>query len=120
MNDKLEKAVDGILKKTENGKIDWERSSIDLFQENPFYKKYITDHDMVIDGVNNYVAPYKNGYIYFTNQVADGYSEIAIQPNEKADITILSSGNSSQLETLEETIKNNLDNPDDFLNDLIN
>ena len=39
MNDKLEKAVDGILKKTENGKIDWERSSIDLFQENPFYKK---------------------------------------------------------------------------------
>lgn len=66
------------------------------------------------------MAPYKEGYIYFTNQVEDGYREIAIQPNKNADITVLSSGNSPKLKTLEETIKNELDDPDDFLDDLIN
>lgn len=120
MSDKFEKAVDGIINKTEDGKIEWERSDIDLWRKNAFYNKYISSNDMRIDGINNYVAPYKEGYIYFTNQVEDGYREIAIQPNENADITVLSSGNSPKLKLLEETIKNELDDPDDFLNDLIN
>lgn len=120
MSDKLEKAVDAIIQKTEDGKIEWERSDINLWKKNPFYNRYITENNMGIDGVNNYMAPYKDGYIYFTNQVEDGYREIAIQPNANADITVLSSGNSSKLRTLEETIKSDLDNPDDFLDDLIN
>lgn len=120
MGNKFEKAVDAIIQKTEDGKIEWERTNIDLWRQNAFYNKYITNNDMSIDGVNNYMAPYKDGYIYFTNQVEDGYREIAIQPNANADITILSSGNSPKLRTLEETIKNDLDNPDDFLDDLIN
>lgn len=119
MNDKLEKVVDAVIDKTEKGKIAWERADINLYNENAFYHKYISNNYMTIDGVNNYVAPYKDGYIYFTNQVDDGYREIAIQPNKNADITVLSTGRSSKLVTLEEVIKNELDNPDDFIDSLL-
>lgn len=120
MSNKFEKAVDAIIQKTGDGKIEWKRTDINLWRENAFYNKYITDNEMAIDGVNNYMAPYKDGYIYFTNQVEDRYREIAIQPNANADITVLASGNSTKLRTLEDTIKSVLDNPDDFLDDLIN
>lgn len=119
MSDKLEKAVDAIIQKTEDGKIEWERTDAGLLRKNPFYYKYISNNEMVEDNVNNYIAPYKDGYIYFTNQVEDGYREIAIQPRANADITVLSTGRSAKLRTLEETIKNELDNPDDFIDSLI-
>ena len=118
MGDKLEKAVDAIIQKTEVGKIEWKRTDEELLRKNPFYYHYMSNSDMAIDGINNYIAPYKEGYIYFTNQVADGYREIAIQPSYNADITVLSTGRSSKLRTLEETIKNELDNPDDFIESL--
>ena len=119
MNDKLERAVDAIIKKTEDGKIDWDRTDIDLWRKNPFYNKYVSNNDMAIDGVNNYIAQYKNGYIYFTNQVEDGYREIAIQPSDNSDITVLSSGTSAKLKSLEAIIKNEIDNPDDFIDSLL-
>lgn len=119
MNDKLEKAVDAVIDKTENGKIAWERVDVELYKKNAFYRKYVSNSDMIVDGVNNYIAPYKDGYIYFTNQVDDGYREIAIQPNKNADITVLSTGRSSKLTILEEVIKNELDNPDDFIDSLL-
>ncbi|MBQ9928968.1 MAG: hypothetical protein IJO65_13480 [Lachnospiraceae bacterium] len=118
MSDKLEKAVDAIIQKTEEGKIEWERTDAEMLRKNPFYYNYISNNDMAVDPVNNYVAPYKDGYIYFTNQVEDGYREIAIQPKVNADITVLSTGRSTKLRTLEEIIKNELDNPDDFIESL--
>lgn len=119
MNDKLEKAVDAVIDKTEKGKIAWERTDANLYRENAFYHQYVSNSDMRIDGVNNYIAPYGDGYIYFTNQVDDGYREIAIQPNKNADITVLSTGRSSKLLTLEEIIKDKLDSPDDFIDSLL-
>ena len=117
MSDKLEKAVDAIIAKTENGMIQWERKDVEMYKKNPFYKKYISDNYIVLDGINNYVSTYNEGYIYFTNQT--GYREIAIQPKENADLTILSSGSTSKLKSLEEIIKNSLDNPDDFIDSLL-
>lgn len=117
MNDKLDKAVDAITKKTESGVIEWKRME-NFNEQNPFYQKYCSDNYMSFDHVNNYMASYKDGYIYFTNQVDENYREIAIQPNENADITVLATGHSSKLKTLEEVIKNELDNPDDFINSL--
>lgn len=119
MGDKLEQAVDAIISKTESGQITWERIDSNLYNRNPFYKRYVSENYMIMDGVNNYVAPYKDGYIFFTNQVNDSYREIAIQPKSNADITVLSTGRSSKLKTLEETIKNELDNPDDFIESLL-
>ena len=118
MSDKLEKAVDAIIKKTEEGSIKWERNSADLMKKNLFYGKYILKNDMEIDYVNNYFAPYKDGYIFFTNQVNYGYREIAIQPKQDADITVLSTGRSDKLRALELMIKNKLDDPDDFIESL--
>lgn len=118
MNDKLEQAVDAIISKTESGTIEWERMA-EYKSQNPFYKRYLSDNFMTFDGVNNYMASYNDGYIFFTNQTDDGYREIAIQPHENADITVLSTGRSSKLKTLEEVIKNELDNPDDFINSLL-
>lgn len=120
MNEKFEKAVDAIIKKTENGKIEWERTDIGIYNSNPFFHQYICDNCMEFDGINSYVAPYNNGFIYFTNQTDDGYRELAIQPNNNADITVISTGRSQKLKTLEETIKSDLDNPDDFINSLLN
>lgn len=119
MGDKLEKVVDAIINKTESGEIVWERSDIDLFKKNPFYHKYITNNDMTIDGVNNYVASFRDGYIYYTNQTEDGYRELAIQPKKNADITILSTGRQPKLRALEEIITNELDNPDEFIEYLL-
>lgn len=118
MNDKLEKAVDAIMRKTESGTIEWKRME-DYSTQNPFYKKYLLDNYMTFDMVNNYMAPYNDGYIYFTNQTDEEYREIAIQPNENSNITVLSTGRSQKLKTLEEIIKNELDNPDDFINSLL-
>ena len=119
MNDKLEKAVDAVIDKTEKGKINWERTDTNFYNRNAFYHKYVSNNGMILDGVNNYVAPYGEGYIYFTNQVDAGYREIAIQPNKNADITVLSTGRASKLMTLEDIIKDKLDNPDDFLDSLL-
>lgn len=118
MADKLEKVVDAIIKKTESGEIEWERMD-DYNSQNPFYRNYISDNCMSFDSMNNYIASYNNGYIFFTNQSDAGYREIAIQPKENADITVLSTGRSQKLKTLEEVIKNELDNPDDFINSLL-
>lgn len=118
MNDKLEKAVDAIVNKTESGKIEWKRMD-DFNSQNPFYRKYLSDNYMAFDKVNNYMAPYNEGYIFFTNQTDEGYREVAVQPKEDSDITVLSTGRSEKLKTLEEVIKNELDNPDDFINSLI-
>lgn len=119
MTNKLEKAVDAIIDKTESGLISWERIDSNLYNKNAFYKKYISDNYMALDVVNNYVASYNDGYIYFSNQISDNYREIAIQPNKNADITVLSTGRSSKLKTLEELIKNELDNPDEFIDSLL-
>lgn len=74
---------------------------------------------MTVDFVNHYMAPYKDGYIYFTNQVDDGYREIAVQPRANAGITVLATGRSSKLRILEDAIKSELDDPDDFIESLI-
>lgn len=118
MGDKLEKAVDAIIKKTGNGVINWERIDIKEYRSNPFYRKYVDDNYFELDGMNSYMAPYNGGYIFFTNQVNSGYREVAIQPKINADITVLSSGNDSKLKLLESTIKNELDSPDDFIDSL--
>lgn len=120
MNDKFEKALEAIIEKTESGRISWKRTDIELYRTNQFYNQYVKENDMGIDGINNYAAPYGEGYIYFTNQVEDGYRELAIQPNEKACISVLATGKMSKLTVLEETIKNELDNTDDFIDSLIN
>lgn len=116
MSDKLEKAVDAIIKKTENGKIQWERKDVELYKSNPFYKKYVSDNYINLDGINNYVGSFKDGYIYLTNQ--SGFRELAIQPNVNADITVLSFEAEGKLKVLEEKIKNILDDPDDFIDSL--
>ena len=116
MGDKLNKAVDAIVKKTEEGKMDWERTDERMMRKNAFFRKYIDDNGIEFDGMNNYMAEYNQGYIYFSNQ--SGFREIAIQPNNNADITILETGLSSNLRKLEELIKDRLDNPDDFINSL--
>ena len=119
MSDKLEKAVDAIIDKTENGQISWERIDTNWYNKNAFYKNYISENYMALDVINNYVASYNEGYIYFSNQLHDGYREVAIQPNKNADITILSTGRTSKLKTLEEIIKGKLDNPDEFIDSLL-
>lgn len=119
MSDKLEKAVDAIIDKTENGQISWERIDTNWYNKNAFYKNYISENYMALDVINNYVASYNEGYIYFSNQLNDGYREVAIQPNKNADITILSTGRTSKLKTLEEIIKGKLDNPDEFIDSLL-
>ncbi len=118
MSDKLEKVVEAIINKTESGEIEWERMD-DYNSQNPFFKNYISNNCMMFDAVNNYMASYNDGYIYFTNQTDESYREIAIQPNKNADITVLSTGRSENLKMLEEVIKNELDNPDDFINSLL-
>jgi len=118
MSDKLEKVVDAIINKTESGEIEWDRMD-DYSSQNSFYKNYISNNYMMFDEVNNYMASYNDGYIFFTNQTEEGYREIAIQPNKNADITVLSTGRSANLKMLEEVIKNKLDNPDDFINSLL-
>ena len=119
MSDKLEKAVDAIIEKSKDGRISWERTDKEYYKKNPFYFQYIQENVMGIDGINSYTASYGDGYIYFTNQVEDGYKEIAIQPNKNACLSILSTGRSAKLTALEETIKNELDNTDDFIASLI-
>lgn len=119
MNDKLEKAVDAVIEKTESGRISWERIDIEYYKSNPFYYQYVQDNVMGLDGINSYVAPYGEGYIYFTNQVEDRYRELAIQPNIKACISTLATGRSTKLVSLEEAIRNKLDNTDDFIESLI-
>lgn len=116
MSDKLEKAVEAIVAKTEDGKIQWERKNEEVYRKNPFYRKYVSEHFITLDGISDYVAPYKEGYIYLSNQ--SGYREIAIQPNDNADITVLSAEPGGKLKRLEDVIKNNLDNPDDFIDSL--
>lgn len=118
MSDKLEQAVEAIISKTENEMLDWRRVDKKDYDANPFYKQYIQNNQMWLDGINNYVAEYNNGYIYFTNQVEEGYREIAIQPKSNADITVLSTGRNTKLKNLEEVIKDRLDNPDDFIDSL--
>ncbi len=119
MSEKLEKAVDAIISKTEKGQISWNRIDANILKNNPFYKQYISENYMELDLINNYVAPYNGGYIYFTNQTFSDYREIAIQPKENASITVLSTGRSVKLKMLEENIKNELDNPDEFIESLI-
>lgn len=118
MSEKLEKAVDAIIKKTEEGQILWDRVDANICKNNPFYLQYINENFMDFDLVNNYVAPYNDGYIYFTNQTFSDYREIAIQPKSNASITVLSTGRSSKLKGLEENIKDELDNPDEFIESL--
>lgn len=119
MNDKLDRAVEAILQKTQNGIIDWERIDYGYCKENPFYRQHVSERDMAVDGINSYMAEYKEGYIFFTKQADFGYSEIAIQPNPNADITVLATGSTPKLRNLEATIKEELDNPDDFIDSLL-
>lgn len=118
MGDKLEQAVEAIIDKTENEMLDWRRVDKKDYDVNPFYRQYIENNQMCLDGINNYVTEYNNGHIYFTNQVDEGYREIAIQPKANADITVLSTGRNAKLKILEEVIKDQLDNPDDFIDSL--
>ena len=119
MTDKLDKAVEAITLKTKNNKIEWERMTGSLSTQNVFYKQYILDGGFEYDGINCYVAHFKDGYIYFNNSSSDEYKELAIQPSSKSDITVLAFG-SKKLKELENSIKNTLDNPDDFIDSLLN
>lgn len=85
------------------------RVSQEVFDEGCGYEKLL-----IFDADGTLISM----YIYFTNQVEDGYREIAIRPKDNADITVLSTGRSSKLRTLEETIKSELDNPDAFIESL--
>ena len=119
MDNKFAQAVDAVIKKTEENKLVWERVGTEFYQNNPFFRKYIQDNYILLDGINNYMALYKEGYIYFNNSEGGGYREIAIQPKEGADVTVLSMGRVNSLEKLENAIKSKLDNPDEFINSLI-
>lgn len=120
MSDKLDKVVDAISAKTNNNDIEWDRMKGSFEKQNPFYRQYIMDNYFNYDGMNCYVAEYNNGYIYYTKSPNDKYGELSIQPSEDTDLTILaSSGSNKKLEELENTIKNKIDNPDDFINSLL-
>lgn len=122
MSDKLDRVVDAIIKKTEDGLLDWERIDGGYCKRNSFYRRYAEDNGLELDGINTYMASYDGGYIFFTNQSQFGYREIAIQPNKGADITTLSTGSANstpKLSELESIIKEELDNPDDFLDSLL-
>ena len=119
MRDKLDQAVEAILEKTQEGRIDWERIDRNYCNKNPFYRQHVIDYDMDVDGINSYMAEYKNGHIFFNKQADFGYSEISIQPNKSADITVLASGMAPNLQKLEASIKEELDNPDDFIDSLL-
>ena len=120
MDNKFERVLEAIIDKTESGNILWKRTDTELYRTNPFYSQYIRDNDMGIDGINNYSASYGEGYIYFTNQVEDGYRELAVQPNKTACVSVLATGRVPKLTVLEDKIKNKLDNTDDFIDSIIN
>ena len=106
MDNKFVQAVDAVMKKTEENELTWERVRNDHVKKNSLYRKYIEDNYIMLDGINNYVASYNEGYIYFNNSEGGGYREVAIQPKEGADVTVLSMGRVSKLENLENLIKN--------------
>lgn len=81
----------------------------DFKSQTPFYKNVF----LII------IWRHITGDIFFYNQTDEGYREVAIQPKENSDITVLSTGRSEKLKTLEEVIKSELDDPDDFINSLI-
>ncbi len=119
MNNKLAQAVEAVLKKTKVGELEWERIDRNECRENPFFQKYVFDNYIELDGIHNYRAAYNDGYIYFNNSAGEGYREVAIQPKKDADITVLSIGHIPVLEELETEIKYALDNPDEFIDSLL-
>lgn len=119
MSDKLSKVMDSIIRKTENGELEWERIDKTYFNCNPFYRDHIYENELTIDGINNYMAEYKNGYLFFTKDSDFSSGELAIQPNAKAALTVIEAGMGPQLRTLEAVIKEELDNPDEFIDSLL-
>lgn len=119
MNDKMGKVVENVIKKTESGELEWERVDNTYLRQNPFYYKHVCENDLTVDGINNYVAEYNNGYLFFSKDSEFGSAELAIQPHAKADLTVIEMGMRPQLRTLEATIREELDNPDDFIDSLL-
>lgn len=115
----FDKTIEAIINKTKNKIIQWDRIDQNYINRNSFYKKYILDNFVNVDGINQYVASFTNGNIFFSKDSESGYCEVAIQPGPKAAIMPIKSGNSGALRILEEEIKEKIDNPDDFINKLL-
>ena len=73
---------------------------------------------MAMDTVNCYQTNYNNGVIYYTNQIYDGFRELDVQPEADKAITKVSK-DYLQLSFLEEAIRKQIDNPEDFLSSLL-
>ena len=71
-----------------------------------------------MDTVNCYQADYNNGVIYYTNQIYDGFRELDVQPEADKAITKVSK-DYRQLSYLEDAIRKQIDNPEDFLSSLL-
>ena len=117
--EKYIKVVSAIKEKTENKKIEWMRIEKNDFENNPFLYRHFSDNDMAFDVYNSYKASYNKGTIYFTNQEYDSYRQVSIQPEEGKAFTVLDQGNDELLQELEKDIKAQVDNPDDFLDSLL-
>lgn len=117
--EKSKKLVSAIKEKTENDKIGWERITQDDFRNNPFLYKHFSDNDMAFDILNSYKASYNKGEIYFTNQEYDSYRQVFVQPDCGKAVTVLEQGNNTLLRELENDIKAQIDNPDEFLDSLL-
>lgn len=119
MNDKMSRVIDNVIKKTQRGELEWERIDKTYFNQNPFYRNYIYENELNVDGINNYMAEYNNGYLFFTKDSDFSSRELAIQPHEKSDLTVIGAGMASQLHNLEAVIREKMDNPDDFIDSLL-
>lgn len=119
MNDKMDKVIDNVIKKTKKGELEWERIDKTYFNRNPFYRNHIYENDITVDGINNYMAEYNNGYLFFTKDSDFSSGELAIQPHAKADLTVIEMGMGPQIRALEAIIREELDNPDDFIDSLL-
>lgn len=114
-----DKLISAIKEKTENKILGWERITQDDFRNNPFLYKHFSDNDMAFDVINSYKASYNKGEIYFTNQEFDSYRQVFVQPDIGKAVTVLEQGNNSLLCDLENDIKEQIDNPNDFLQSLL-
>lgn len=112
------KLINVIIEKTTNSSLVWRRIQKVDFDSNIFLRRYYSDNNMAMDTVNCYQADYNNGVIYYTNQIYDGFRELDVQPEADKAITKVSK-DYRQLSYLEDAIRKQIDNPEDFLSSLL-
>ena len=112
------KLINVIIEKTTNSSLVWRRIQKVDFDSNIFLRRYYSDNNMAMDTVNCYQTNYNNGVIYYTNQIYDGFRELDVQPEADKAITKVSK-DYLQLSFLEEAIRKQIDNPEDFLSSLL-